>query len=87
MKISIEEGFVNWVNDNYCCDFDIDEVVETSEPPENFYKALIECHSKDSDEFEGMPVMVLERTQRFKGEQRQDLYILDLGTHSIILSC
>ena len=70
--------FAEFVADDHCRGCDESDVVRTAETVEHFKASLREYRKLDTDVFKGMTVTIFEKSQRQKGEERTDLYILDV---------
>ncbi len=73
----LTEEFVAWLDEEEeigCGDTDI---VRTAEPAQNFAKNCREYRAMREASMGDMTVTIIESSQRFKGEPRKDLYILD----------
>jgi hypothetical protein len=73
--------FANWVAEDHCRGCDEEDVVRTADTVQGFLDVCREYRSTEDDVFEEMPVKIINESQRFKGEQRKDLYILDVEEH------
>ena len=60
---------------------DEDDVVRTADFVQGFIDACREYRGTENDTFEELPVKIIYDSQRFRGEQRRDLYILDADEH------
>jgi len=79
--VELKSKFANWVAEDHCRGCDEEDVVRTADTVQGFLDACREYRSTDDDTFEGMPVKIINESQRFKGEPRKDLYILDAEEH------
>jgi len=75
---NLKVRFAEWLDEEQMVSCTEKNIVRTADTVQNFVDACRECGSIDQEEFEGMPVTILEKTQRHKGEERTDLYILDV---------
>jgi len=81
----IRVKFLNWIVEDGPCygnepEWQSDDVERTAEPSQNFINACRDYSGvdKEYDKIDGMKITHIEDSQRFKGEQRCDLYILDV---------
>jgi hypothetical protein len=77
----LKSRFASWVAEDYCRGCDEEDVVRTADTVQGFLDACREYRTTEDDVFEGMPVKIIHGSQRFKGEQRKDLHILDVEEH------
>jgi len=77
---TLKTEFVEWLDEegHGCTE---EDVVRTADTVQNFLDACREYKSVDTDTMNGMKVTTIEASQRFKGETRADLYILDVEEH------
>ena len=73
--------FAEWVAEEHCRGCDEDDVVRTADFVQGFIDACREYRGTENDTFEELPVKIIYNSQRFRGEQRRDLYILDADEH------
>ncbi|HUW18255.1 MAG TPA: hypothetical protein VMW16_03050 [Sedimentisphaerales bacterium] len=73
--------FSNWVAEEHGRGCDEEDVVRTSDTVQGFINSCREYHAIETDTFSELPVTIIEGSQRFKGEPRRDLYILDVEEH------
>lgn len=73
----LKEKFAQWLDDEQGIGCTADSLVRTADDVQGFINSCQEIGSIDDDVMDGMPVKILKKTQRRKGEERSDLYILD----------
>jgi len=74
---SLKKQFVKWLTDEESIGITIGDIVRTAEPFQNFLDACIELSDVRQEKMGDILVNVIEESQRRKGEERKDLYILE----------
>jgi len=81
--VTEEQGrrFLAWLDAAEAISAGLDNLVGTQERPEDFEAATIEYRRLRREQMDdGTRVVVLEASQRHRGETRRDLYIADFGS-------
>jgi len=59
-------------------DVEVDEIEETRDTAQQFVAACREYTRADVEDCDGIKITVIRNSQRFKGEQRKDVYIWEV---------
>jgi hypothetical protein len=87
---TIINDYAKWLDEELNIGFaesNAKRIERTAEPVQNFIDACREIKRIDTEMMNDLKVSILEGTQRVKGEQRKDLYILDIDEHVRLVYC
>jgi len=73
----LKVAYAEWLDEEQSIGCTEDDIVRTADTVQGFIDACREYQSIETETFDGMTVSIIKGSQRFKGESRCDLYILD----------
>ena len=74
----LKTRFAEMLEEDYCTGGDPDDIVRTADSANGFAESCREYRKIDTDTFEGHSLTIIEASQRFKGEARRDVYVLEV---------
>lgn len=75
---NLREKFIIWLEAEEGSCGSVEDVVRTADTTQDFQNACIEFKRIRRSSMDGLPVTIIEASQRRKGEPRVDLYVLDV---------
>ena len=74
---SLKSQFIVWLDSEESIGVTVGDVARPAEPVQNFLSACIEFSRIRKEKMGDADIMIVEKSQRRRGEERSDLYILD----------